>query len=279
MSVVRSRSSAAVACGDVIRIAGPDAIFVSERATPHQNSDQFHRETSLGSQRGLDSVTRIFGFFGRGAHSAAVPIKPLGGTSKRIFDVVLALAFLVLAAPLLLLVSAAVKVNMGGDVIYRHRRVGYGGQQFDCLKFRTMVANGDQVLERHLKENPQAAEEWRLNRKLAKDPRITRLGHILRKTSLDELPQLFNILLGDMSCVGPRPVVPDELKLYGARAGDYLQARPGITGPWQVSGRSSIGYAERVKLDSEYVNRWSLVTDLVILCRTVPAVCRVANAA
>ncbi len=279
MSVARSRSSAAVACGDVIRIAGPDAIFASERGASQQNSDQFAHQTAPDDGRWIAGLHRISRFFGHGARSAATHIAPLGGASKRILDVVLASALLVLAAPLLLLVAAAVKMNMGGKVIYRHRRVGYGGQQFDCLKFRTMVANGDQVLERHLKESPAAAEEWRRNRKLAKDPRITRLGHILRKTSLDELPQLFNILLGDMSCVGPRPVVSEELKLYGARANDYLLARPGITGAWQVSGRSSIGYAERVQLDSDYVNRWSIGTDLVILCRTVPAVFRVANAA
>lgn len=203
---------------------------------------------------------------------------PVGGRVKRAVDIVVAVAAIVIAAPLLVAIAVAVKINMGGEVFYRHRRVGFRGQTFDCLKYRTMVANADEVLARHLAENPQAAEEWRRNRKLSRDPRITRLGRLLRKTSLDELPQLINILRGDMSCVGPRPVVSDELNYYGAFVPDYLSARPGITGAWQVSGRSSVGYERRIELDTAYVRGWSLARDIEILARTVPAVLRVSQA-
>jgi exopolysaccharide production protein ExoY len=204
---------------------------------------------------------------------------PVGGRRKRVVDVAVAAALLVLLSPILLLTALIVKICMGGQVIYRHRRVGFAGRSFDCLKFRTMVANGDAVLERHLAANPAAAEEWRTSRKLANDPRVTRVGLFLRKTSLDELPQLFNILSGDMSCVGPRPIVTAELEHYGVHVYEYLRARPGVTGSWQVSGRSSVSYGDRVKLDTKYVREWSIGSDMVILARTVPAVFKIAQAA
>ena len=142
-----------------------------------------------------------------------------------------------------------------------------------------MVTNGDEVLARHLAADPAAAEEWRLNRKLTNDPRVTRLGSLLRKSSLDELPQLLNILRGEMSCVGPRPVSAEELERYGAHVDEYLSARPGITGSWQVSGRSSVSYEDRIKLDADYVRKWSFGSDVLILLRTVPALLKVDQAA
>jgi exopolysaccharide production protein ExoY len=134
-----------------------------------------------------------------------------------------------------------------------------------------MVNNGHEVLERHLAEDPESALEWTTARKLSKDPRVTRLGQMLRRSSIDELPQLFNVLRGDMSCVGPRPIVVDELKPYGENAKDYLAARPGLTGIWQVCGRNSLAYSARVKLDAVYVRRWSMLVDLAILVKTIPA--------
>jgi exopolysaccharide production protein ExoY len=159
-------------------------------------------------------------------------------------------------------------------VLYRHTRIGLNARPFHCLKFRTMAEGADQLLARHLADNPQAAAEWAAQRKLANDPRITRLGNLLRKTSLDELPQLLNVLRGQMSLVGPRPVVHDELEEhYGADGRTaYAAARPGITGLWQISGRSGTTYKERVTLDIAYVHTWSLLLDIKILLRTVPAV-------
>lgn len=216
-------------------------------------------------------------FFGAslGARGAA----PIGGAGKRIADIAIALICAILVLPLIVGVAIAVRLSMGGPVIYRHRRVGFGGRHFDCLKFRTMVANGDEVLARHLAANPAAAEEWRQNRKLTNDPRVTRLGSVLRKSSLDELPQLLNILRGEMSCVGPRPVAPEELERYGVHVQEYLRARPGITGSWQVSGRSSVSYGDRIRLDAEYVRGWWFGTDVLILLRTVPALLKMDQAA
>lgn len=206
-------------------------------------------------------------------------MRPVGGAAKRLFDIIVASLALLLLAPLLLTLATAIKLLNGGDVIYRHRRVGFSGKYFSCLKFRTMVPNGDEVLRRHLETNPAAAEEWRRTRKLVNDPRITPLGFFLRKTSLDELPQLINILRGEMSCVGPRPIVAEELHFYGDDAIEYFKARPGVTGLWQVSGRSLATYDERVNYDLAYVRDWSLTADLVILVRTIPAVLNTEQAA
>ncbi|WP_072393072.1 sugar transferase [Hyphomicrobium sp. CS1GBMeth3] len=206
-------------------------------------------------------------------------MRPVGGLGKRVADIAIAGVVGIAAMPILLLVGLAIKLSMGGPILYRHRRIGFGGRPFDCLKFRTMVVNGDEVLARYLANNPAAAEEWRRDRKLVHDPRVTRLGALLRKSSLDELPQLLNILRGEMSCVGPRPVVADELVRYGIHAEAYLRARPGMTGSWQVSGRSTIDYGDRVALDSAYVRKWSFASDILILVRTVPALLKVDQAA
>ncbi len=198
---------------------------------------------------------------------------PVGGISKRSFDILAALAALILLSPIFVLIMALVKYTDGGSVFYGHRRIGYNGSTFRCLKFRTMAENGDAILRRHLDENPEALEEWRATRKLQDDPRVTVLGTVLRKLSLDELPQLINILRGEMSIVGPRPVVEDELELYEASAVYYLRSRPGLTGLWQVSGRNDVSYAARIAFDTHYVRNWSLTRDLVIVVRTIPVVC------
>ncbi|CAN7630598.1 sugar transferase [Mesorhizobium sp. LjNodule214] len=193
-------------------------------------------------------------------------------------DVTVALIALVLASPVMLVVALLIWVTDGGPAIFSHTRVGFNGKRFACYKFRTMVANSQQVLADYLAKNPEAAKEWEQNWKFKNDPRITFLGRILRKSSLDELPQLINVLRGEMSCVGPRPVVPDELQRYGACAAEYLQARPGLTGLWQVTGRDAVDYASRVSIDSRYIRNWSIWADVVILGRTVFAVMKFDHA-
>ncbi|MQW89463.1 sugar transferase [Sinorhizobium saheli] len=198
---------------------------------------------------------------------------PIGGMAKRSFDVLAASLALILFSPIFLLVMALVKFSDGGSVFYGHRRIGHNGQTFKCLKFRTMVENGDRVLKDYFNANPTAYEEWRTTRKLQNDPRVTVVGSVLRKLSLDELPQLLNIIRGEMSVVGPRPVVEDELELYDSAAVFYLRSRPGLTGLWQISGRNDVSYATRVAFDTQYVQNWSLLADLVIVFKTIPAVC------
>jgi exopolysaccharide production protein ExoY len=191
---------------------------------------------------------------------------------KRALDVMVAGAALVLIAPLMLLSALAIRLTMGGPVVYAQTRVGRDGKKFRCFKFRTMVKDSDAVLEQHLATDPESALEWKECRKLAKDPRITPLGQFLRRSSMDELPQLFNVLRGEMSCVGPRPVVPEELAYYGDNLADYLSAKPGMTGIWQTCGRNNVSYANRVRMDALYVRRWSMLLDLAILVKTARAV-------
>ena len=186
-------------------------------------------------------------------------------------DVVAALFLLVLLAPVLLAIAVAVKSD-GGPVLFAHRRVGAGGREFGCLKFRSMVTDADAALRRLLEHDPAAAIEWAETQKLRNDPRVTWVGKLLRATSLDEIPQLFNVLRLDMSLVGPRPIVRAEVPRYGADIVYYYETRPGVTGLWQVSGRSDIGYVQRVHLDTWYVKNWTLWHDLVILAKTIPAV-------
>lgn len=198
--------------------------------------------------------------------------QPLGGRPKRAFDVALAAAMLILLAPIMLTVTALVGVFMGAPIIFAHRRIGFNGKAFVCYKFRTMPVNAEELLRGHLAADPKAAREWRERRKLLNDPRVNCLGRVLRKSSLDELPQLFNVLRGDMSLIGPRPIVSDELKCYGRHAQAYLKARPGLTGVWRTSGQNRVDYAARVARDRYYFRHWSLWLDIVLLLKTMPAV-------
>jgi lipopolysaccharide/colanic/teichoic acid biosynthesis glycosyltransferase len=186
---------------------------------------------------------------------------------KRVLDCGLSIVLLLVLAPFFLVVSLLVALD-GGNVFYGHPRIGWDGRQFRCLKFRTMIVDANDCLIEYLGLHPAAALEWQLNQKLDVDPRITPIGNFLRRTSLDELPQLFNVLKGEMSLVGPRPVTKSELARYGEHAIDYLTCRPGITGLWQVSGRNRLSYDRRVALDVEYSKEQSLWGDLVILLRT-----------
>jgi undecaprenyl-phosphate galactose phosphotransferase len=183
-----------------------------------------------------------------------------------------------LSLPAAVLIALAVVVQSGGPVLYSQQRVGRGGRTISVWKFRTMVVEADAVLQQVLDQDPALAAEWRQHRKLRRDPRVTGIGRLLRKTSLDELPQIWNILRGDMSLVGPRPIVEEELERYGDSASIYLAVKPGLTGLWQTSRRNDTTYDRRVQLDAEYVRTWSLAKDLQIVVNTVPAVIRGAGA-
>lgn len=201
--------------------------------------------------------------------------RPIGFAFKRAADVILAACGIVLLAPFFIICCLATICFSPGPVFFRHERVGFNGKRFKCLKFRTMAVDAQERLRRHLEVDAEAAAEWAAFRKLRSDPRITPVGAMLRKSSLDELPQLFNVLKGDMSIVGPRPVTEEELKRYYSDAiSAYYACRPGITGLWQVSGRSATTYQRRVVLDSYYANNWSMVLDAKIMMATIPAVCR-----
>ena len=195
-----------------------------------------------------------------------------GHSISRGLDFVLALGALVALAPLLVLLASMIKFQDGGPVFYPHTRLGRGGARFGCLKFRTMCVDAPERLASLLANSPRARAEWLATHKLKADPRVTPLGRFLRNSSLDELPQLLNVLRGDMSLVGPRPIVEGEIGYYGELFELYCQVRPGITGLWQVSGRSDTTYTERVALDAQYVRSKCLALDLEILLKTIPAV-------
>lgn len=193
--------------------------------------------------------------------------------TKRAFDMVGALTLLLVLSPLLAVVAVAVRLS-GPRVFFAHSRVGEGGRIFPCYKFRTMVPDAQRVLDRLLEERPELRDEWQREFKLKDDPRVTRVGRFLRKYSLDELPQFWNVLRGDMSLVGPRPITVDELDRYGRHAYVYLATRPGVTGLWQVSGRSDLDYDHRIRLDREYVERRCLSLDFAIAFKTAWVVLR-----
>jgi len=181
-------------------------------------------------------------------------------------------AGLVVLLPMIAMLIVIVLMLQGRPVFIAHRRIGKNGVMFACLKFRTMVIDADQVLTRHLADNPRCREEWIATRKLRNDPRVTPFGAIMRKSSVDEIPQLLNIILGNMSLVGPRPIAAGEAELYGVHYADYIKVRPGLTGLWQVSGRNETTYGERVQLDVRYVRERTILGDIAILIRTIPAV-------
>ncbi len=190
---------------------------------------------------------------------------------KRIFDIVGSLAIIILLSPVLLYICFKVKKD-GGPAIYGHERIGKGGRPFKCLKFRSMVTNSKEVLEELLATDLAAKQEWDLTFKLKNDPRVTKIGGFLRRTSLDELPQLFNVLKGEMSLVGPRPIITAELERYNDEVDYYLLSKPGMTGLWQVSGRSDVDYETRVYFDAWYVKNWSMWNDIAILFKTIAVV-------
>ena len=194
---------------------------------------------------------------------------PIGGTAKRAFDFFAALAAIVALLPLLLGCCLLVAVTSPGSILFRHRRLGFGGREFNCLKFRTMEVDAERRLQEYLAKDADARREWECSHKLRNDPRVTPIGQFLRRSSLDELPQLFNVLVGQMSMVGPRPIVEAEIEKYQEHFAVYAAGRPGLTGLWQVKGRNTTTYAERVAYDVDYLKNWSLVRDVWIVFLTV----------
>ena len=232
-----------------------------------------HRVAWLGSCDGsrMDQVTAPSRDAVRSAlvHARA-PRSP--AWSCRMLDLTVAMVALLLLGPLMGLVALAVLLERRGPVLFRHTRIGMGGQPFQVLKFRSMAMDGDRILAEHLSHSPAAAAEWARDHKLKVDPRVSSLGRFLRKTSLDELPQLINVLRGEMSVVGPRPIVQAEVARYGRAFVCYCAVQPGITGIWQVSGRNDISYRRRVAMDALYSRRKSVALDLRLIAATVPAV-------
>lgn len=189
---------------------------------------------------------------------------------KRAFDILFSLAVLIVGSPIFALFALLIRVTSKGEAIYAQQRVGRGGKIFTCYKFRTMHVNAEELLEKLLTENPSYRAEWEQKRKLSKDPRITSIGRFLRVTSLDELPQFWNVLIGDLSVVGPRPVCVEEIqKYYGEKSQLILRVRPGITGLWQTSDRREMSYSERICLDEQYIKRQSFFLDLALVVKTV----------
>jgi exopolysaccharide production protein ExoY len=220
-------------------------------------------------------MRRMFSSSSHTIHDALAPVvrsKTAVFRVKRAFDVVFALLVTSILFPVLILLILVLFVTQGRPIIFRHERIGLGGRRFFCLKFRTMVVDAEEGLESFLRSDPKAAVDWQTHHKLAVDPRVTPVGNVLRRTSLDELPQLWNVILGDMSIIGPRPIVHSEIKKYGRDFAFYKAVKPGITGLWQVSGRSDCSYPQRVRLDRDYVVNWNLGRDFAILLRTIPAV-------
>ncbi|QGZ60761.1 sugar transferase [Paraburkholderia acidisoli] len=242
-----------------ISLLGSHTLFFSEFSVLRLTRAWLHREP-------LDVEPR-----------SAVRNAVVGHALKRGFDIVAAVCALVILSPVLLCVALMVRRD-GGPILYGHKRVGRHGKTFRCLKFRSMVVNSEQVLAELLARDPEARAEWDREFKLKNDVRITRIGRFLRKSSLDELPQIWNVLRGEMSFVGPRPIVDKELERYGEDSKYYLMATPGITGLWQVSGRNDIDYATRVLLDVTYVMNWTFRRDMGILFKTFFVVIRGSGA-
>jgi len=187
-------------------------------------------------------------------------------------NIVVAIVALIFLLPIMLAVACAIYLQDGGPILFAHRRIGHRGRHFYCLKFRSMAVDAEQRLAALLASDPGARAEWERDHKLRNDPRVTRLGAFLRKTSLDELPQIFNVLRGEMSLVGPRPIVDAEVGKYGRRFNNYCAVKPGITGLWQVSGRNDVSYRARVAMDCIYARERNVLMDGFIIAATVPAV-------
>ena len=193
--------------------------------------------------------------------------RPLALATKRLFDIAVSFTMLLVLSPVFIIISSLIKLD-GGPAMFRQERLGRNGEVFKCLKFRSMIMNAEERLSQMIASDPKVAAEWNAYQKLQKDPRITRIGKIIRKANLDELPQLINILRGDMSLVGPRPMTIPQIEEYGPSIAAYKRMRPGITGIWQTNGRNSTTFAERARMDAWYVRNWSLWRDFIILVRT-----------
>ena len=267
---------------DAVAMAQAYGLDTAIFAMPHTRRERLAKLVSLASTSfryvivmpNLDGITNSAVVARDFAGNFGVEIRynllfPWARRTKRFLDLLLTVTGGLIISPLLLAIAVLIKLDSSGPAFYGHRRLGAGGEHFRCWKFRTMHTSAEQLLDEYLKSNPNLRAEWEQNFKLRNDPRVTRIGRFLRKTSLDELPQLWNVLWGEMSLVGPRPIVDAEILRYGTVYEMYQRITPGISGFWQVSGRSDTNYAERIKLDAYYVNNWSVWLDLVILARTV----------
>ncbi len=234
----------------------------------------------LADRQSIESSAIVDRSLSQESSSQAIPMRLVTrrrswidrSTAKRLFDIIFSLTVLVVVSPFYLLIAFLVAIGSEGPVFYVQERVGKNYRHFGCIKFRTMVHNADQVLDDLLQSCPDLQQEFEDSFKLKCDPRITWIGRFLRVTSLDEFPQFWNVLMGDMSVVGPRPLVPEELSRYGDKMPYVLQMRPGITGLWQVSGRNDIPYPQRVRMDAYYVSHRSFAMDTVIAIRTIGVV-------
>jgi exopolysaccharide production protein ExoY len=196
----------------------------------------------------------------------------VGGRAKRVFDIVVASLFTLVTIPLFIVIAMILKVTGPGPIICKKVRVGLGGRRFTCFKFRTMVVDSENIRQALLDDDPGAPAKWQQNQIFINDPRVARVGQILRESSLDELPALINVLRGEMSLIGPRPIAPSEMLRYGENIGSYVLARPGLTGAWQMTDQNDSSYDKLVELDANYVSNWRFSTDLTILMRTMGAV-------
>ena len=199
-------------------------------------------------------------------------VKPVNKLLKIFFEIILTVISIVIFSPVLCIIALLIYLDSKGPIIYDGKRVGQGEKEFKCYKFRSMYVNGEEILANYLQNNNDKLQEWQIFHKLNDDPRVTLVGKFLRKTSLDELPQIFNVLMGHMSLVGPRPYLKNEIKEMGEAKNIILLAKPGITGYWQVNGRSDVSFEERVKMDCWYVKNWSLWIDLLIIFKTIKVV-------
>lgn len=199
-------------------------------------------------------------------------VKPVNKLLKIFFEIILTVISIVIFSPVLCIIALLIYLDSKGPIIYDGKRVGQGEKEFKCYKFRSMYVNGEEILANYLQNNNDKLQEWQIFHKLNDDPRVTLVGKFLRKTSLDELPQIFNVLMGHMSLVGPRPYLKNEIKEMGEAKNIILLAKPGITGYWQVNGRSDVFFEERVKMDCWYVKNWSLWIDLLIIFKTIKVV-------
>jgi lipopolysaccharide/colanic/teichoic acid biosynthesis glycosyltransferase len=255
---------------------GTEVIELDEQADTAQLSDTWTQRStfSMGSYARFNRTSEALDIWEASPDIGELPTQTrkyeLG---KRIFDIMLAILIFPIVAIMIVLIGGLIALTAGWPVFYRQRRIGQHGREFFIWKFRTMHLHGERILAEHLKRDAGARDEWHHTYKLRNDPRITQLGKLLRKTSLDELPQIFNVFSGDMSFVGPRPIIRAETMKYAERFPYYLAAVPGITGLWQVSGRSDVSYETRVILDETYVCKWSMIRDLWILLKTPRAVC------
>lgn len=202
----------------------------------------------------------------------ANPDRQLASAVKRGTDILIASLALLFLFPAMIIIALIIRITDRGPILFRHKRIGRNGKEFKCIKFRSMSVDAEAQLPRILSSCEKAREQWSANQKIDDDPRVTKFGKFLRKSSLDEIPQLLNVIRGDMSIVGPRPIVRSEAEKYGEFFPYYCQVRPGLTGLWQVSGRSGTTYDDRVQLDVKYVSEWSYWGDIKIMALTIPAV-------